>query len=424
MLIFIDLDGTLVDTIHHSWAPFRDGQGDVNVKNVYAFPGAIEFLNSFREAGHSIVLVSDSHPRYVSKFKVYFGLDGIDLADKPNTVKLMNYIASRSDLLALMQDRSQCFFIGDTKLDIETGRRLGIRTILLTQYNVSKEDIDWRNGIGDEQGSKKMGPTYYAKNFVEVASILNAPEQNLYSIEGVFAGAISRCAVKYYERYSDGSVDLICCLARQEQGTCDPYARADKYYQISNDKRSYDFLKALADGVKFYIDEVVSHTYESWDAFTYITDKSTTQPPNKMKEIFDLVDTVIPKQIIFAWSEQVQGSLRDRYYYSERRDFLNQYLHIVDSVDLNGKNIIVLDDQLTTGATAFYVIKMLHELGARNVMVIAMFQMILPVSDGKICPRCGQEMSIKIKHNDGKRFYSCVPKEFKGTGCGYIENID
>ena len=421
MLIFIDLDGTLVDTIHPSWAPLRDGQEDGNVQNVYVFPGAMEFLNSFREAGHSVVLVSDSHPRYVSKFKAYFGLDGIDLADKPNTFKLMNYIASRDGLLALVQDRSQCFFIGDTKLDIEMGRILGIRTILLTQYRVREEDIDWRNGVGDVLGSVKMGPTYYAKNFAEVTSILNAPESNLYSIEGAFAGFISRRAVEYPNnmRYRG----LIRCLARQEQGTCDPYARADKYYQISNDKRPYDFLKTLADGVKFYIDEVVSHT-ESWDTFTYLTDKSTTQPPNKMKEIFDLVDTVIPKQTIFAWSEQVQGSLRDRYYYSERREFLNQYLHIVDSVDLNGKNIIVLDDQLTTGATAFHVIKMLRELGAHNVMVIAMFQMILPVSDGKICPRCGQKMSIKIKRNDGKRFYSCVPKKFKGTGCGYIENID
>lgn len=423
MLIFIDLDGTLVDTTHPSWADFRDGKNDIDVSQVNQFYGAMDFIRDYRNAGHTIILVSDSHPRYVNKFKALFGLEGIDLADKPNTVKLHSFISSRPDIQILLQDKAQCFFIGDTKLDIETGRRLGIMTILLTQYRVEEASINVRDGVGDEQGNKKMGPTFYAKSFVDVRNILEKPVEHLPSIEAAFAGVTSAETIRFADlRYKDGTFGLIRCLARQEQGACDPYARADKYFQISNSKRPLVFLQTLADGVRSYLERVLAVKKYSWDLFTYLTDKSTTQPPNKMKEIFDLIDTPIPKVTIFKWLEQGQGSLRERNLYKVRQDFLNQYLLVDDSVNLKGKSIIVLDDQLTTGATAFYAIKKLKEYGAVNVIVIAMFQMVLPVT-GKICPRCGKEMLIKIRREDGNRFYSCVPPKFGGQGCGYSENL-
>ena len=106
---------------------------------------------------------------------------------------------------------------------------------------------------------------------------------------------------------------------------------------------------------------------QGWDYITYLTDKQSTVPMNKMKEIFELVDTIIPKVQLLKWNDNVEGSLRNRNQYNERKAFLEQYLKIdcpmVQSVDLfgqeieqplslRGKNIIVLDDQLTTGATA------------------------------------------------------------------------
>ena len=424
MLIFVDLDGTLTDTTHPSWAPFRDGQDEVDVSRVKMFFGAREFIRDYKDAGHTIVMVSDSHPRYVSKFMTLLDLDGIYLADKPNTLKLNSFIASKLTIQSLLQDKSQCFFIGDTKLDIETGRRLGILTILLTQYSVKEENVNIRDGVGDKRGNQKMGPTFYAKNFEEVRGILNNPMGHLPSIEAAFSGFKSEKAIRFSDvKYRDDSFGIIRCLARQEQGACDQYARADKYFQISNQNRPQQFLQTLADGVKFYLDGVLSKRSYTWDLFTYLTDKSTTQPPNKMKEIFDLIDTTVPKQRIFRWIEQGQGSLRERNLYKERQEFLNQYLQVEESASLNGKSIIVLDDQLTTGATAFYAIKKLRELGAVNVMVIAMFQMILPVYTGKICPRCGKEMLIKIRRSDGNRFYSCTPSKFGGQGCGYVENL-
>lgn len=50
MLILIDLDGTLIYTVHPSWKPYKDGQENYNINNfldkVPFFPGAKEFIAS------------------------------------------------------------------------------------------------------------------------------------------------------------------------------------------------------------------------------------------------------------------------------------------------------------------------------------------------------------------------------------------
>ena len=94
---------------------------------------------------------------------------------------------------------------------------------------------------------------------------------------------------------------------------------------------------------------------------------------------------------------------------------------IEQPISLKEKNIIVLDDQLTTAATAWHVIRRLKSQGAKNILFIAMFQMILAVkNEDVLCPGCGKPMILKIRRNDGHRFYSCTPPKFGGNGCGKI----
>lgn len=441
MLILIDLDGTLINTVHPTWKPYKDGQEDCIIDNYLAqlpvFNGAREFLSSRKAKGDNIVVVSDSHYRYVNPICRMLGVECVSLADKPNTSKLYQYLESHPNYKQEL-DNGDCFVIGDTRLDIELGRQIGAMTIWFLPYQITEEIKDERDGIGDEMLSKKYGPTFAAKTFDEMERIIDAPLSNLYSIEATFANSTSYRAVRFYDkRDRDGSYTCIRCLARQEQGACDKYAIADKYYIMSNPQRTQDFIKTLAEGISNYINQPALKN-QGWDYFTFLTDKSSTIPPNKMREIFDMVETPVSKVQLLKWAENVFGSLREQDTYSDRQKYLQNYLSVecptITTTDLSGqekqtvlslsrKNIIVLDDQLTTGATAWHVIRKLREKGAGNILFIAMFQMTLSVSNGMICPRCGKPMLIKIRRTDGHRFYSCTPPEYRGDGCGYIQDL-
>ena len=425
MLVFIDLDGTLVNTTHPSWRPYRDGQAIIAPDKVPPFTGAREFISYCYQKGIHLVLVSDSHPKYVEPIRQYLGLQGICLADKPNTSRLNDYIAISPILQQELRNPDGCFFVGDTKLDIEIGRKYDIRTILLTQYSVLEDDVDKASGVGDVLGNMKMGPTYCAKSFDEVKAILEAPDDHLLALEAKLVGHESNRVIRFKDMwYANGDWSGVFCLARQEEGKCDRFARSDQYRQIANPNRTEDFLGLLAGTMSTYIRFFQSTCPFPWHYLTYLSDKSTTLPPEKMKQIFDRVESDIPKAKLLYWLEMGQGSLRNQIDYSNRQKFLIEYLRIDESVNLHGKNVIVFDDQLTTGATAYFVIKSLKQRGAANILFIAFFQMILDVSDGMLCPLCGHPMRIKRRKKDGKRFYSCVPSEYGGDGCGNIISID
>ena len=125
---------------------------------------------------------------------------------------------------------------------------------------------------------------------------------------------------------------------------------------------------------------------------------------------------------MFEWSEDVEGSLRNQPNYQTRRDFISKYLKTIEGIDLENKSVIVIDDQFTSSATAQEIARQLRNRGAKNILFIALFYLILPI-ESKVCPKCGKILKIKIKKIDGTKFYSCLLPKYRGDGCGYIENI-
>lgn len=437
MLILIDLDGTILNSVHPSWKPYKDGQDNCCIEHYLDrlpfIPGSKEFLQTQMQKGNKVVIVSDSHPKYVGPISKYLGCDYVSLADKPNSSNVLSYIESHFDCKEMLE-LGDCVLIGDTVLDVELGRRLGIPTIWIVPYVITDDIKSEKDKVGDEISSLKMGPTYTAKSFEEIQQILDNPVNNLYIIESLFAGGDSLRVINYCQnRYLDGSYTEVKCLARQESGLCDRYARADKYYCIANPDRTEKLVAILAKGISLYLNQPMV-IGQGWDYITYLPDKQYTVPRNKMKEIFDMVETPIQKVQLLKWSDTVDGSLRDRNFYNERKKFLEQYLYVnvveskVDELsqtnnkerfNIKGKNIVVIDDQLTTSATAWYVIHELKAKGAKNVLFIALFQMVFSVESNVLCPNCGKPMVIKIRRRDGYKFYSCMPPEYGGDGCGY-----
>jgi len=421
MILLLDLDGTLTNTAHANFKAMKDGKVETVLERIPLFNGAKEFVEKQKEKGNLPIIVSDSHPKYVNKISTeIFKVDCISLTDKPNIHKTKEYIEKTDILRESFNNKDNFLIIGDSWLDIELGRRLNIRTVLTKFYKATS--IEERDGIGQDWKPIKMGPTFCVKNFDELYAVIDNPTYNLLALESIFQGGNSSKAIDFkFQKYSNGFT-AFRCLARQNDGECDRFARADKYYQIDNPNRTSQFLERLAKSAENYINQVLTFNKYSWDYFTYVPDKSTTKPANKMKEIFDLVNVPVNKALLFKWNDNIVGKLRNRPDYATRRKFISENLFFDNSFDVKGKSIIVLDDQFTSSATAYEISSQLRKNGATNVLFIALFYLILHI-ESKACPKCGKPLKIKIKKIDGKRFYSCMPPKFGGNGCGHIENI-
>jgi len=446
MIILLDLDGTLTDTAHEKFKPYKDGLKEFDISEIPIFPGAAEFLQTLEQLGHFPVIVSDSHPNYVKKIaNKIFNLNteelydsgelprAIWLTDKPNPQKTIDFLIKISEevdphlpMIHLPRDKDEFLMVGDSWLDIELGRRMNIRTVLTQFYKATS--VEERDGIGQDWKPIKMGPTYYAKTFEDLIKIIHNPTKELLSLEAIFQNENSDNMVRFLYRNYNGNFTAFRCLARQDDGECDRFARADKYYQIDNPERSREFISMLAQSVSNYLSRVEKFPQYQWDYLTYVSDKKTTSPPNKMKEIFDLINSGFNKIKIFEWSDDVEGSLRNQSNYQTRRDFISKYLKTIEGIDLNGKSIIVIDDQFTSSATANEISQQLRNKGVKNILFVALFYLILPI-ESKLCPNiingqvCGKPLKIKINKKNGNKFYSCLPPQYRGTGCGYIENI-
>ena len=432
-ILLIDLDGTLTNTADIALKPMKDGQEQTDLSRIEIFEGAREFISEATGLGFQCIIVSDSHPKYVNTIvKEYFGnISVLSLADKPNTLNTRNFLRLQNIEIS----DSNCYVLGDSWLDIELGRGLGVPTVLTSFYESTNLEI--RDGIGDYVKNIKSGSTYYAESYHQILNILRNPLQHLLCLEAGYRGVVS-CIARKPRRDNfllDRSLIAHRILARQSQGECDKYHTTEKYFEFNRADRSRELLFTLRDSVITYIDRILEERSFLWDIFTYVPDKRTTQPTNKMGELFNLIVELVGHRTvswnclsIFEWNEGVDSSTRRQPSAGDRRRFVRSNLLLQEGVNVNGKNVIIIDDQYTTGGTADALAEKLRARGAKNILFIALFHLITSVNSSKLCPRCSvngqtKQLQVKINRQTGQKFYSCVPPQYKGDGCGYTENI-
>jgi phosphoglycolate phosphatase-like HAD superfamily hydrolase len=138
LTLLFDLDGTLIDSLHDKFAKYRDGLSDFHINEIPVFDGAKELIQKLKDDGHQVLIVSDSHPKYVNKISgEIFKVECLSLAYKPAIDKIENFIKEKS-LNKLETSRSRIFLIGDHAVDITTARKLGIPSVHIiheTNYN-------------------------------------------------------------------------------------------------------------------------------------------------------------------------------------------------------------------------------------------------------------------------------------------------
>lgn len=169
--VFLDRDGTINEEVGYVHDP----------KNFRLLPRALEGIKKFQDMGYRILIVTNQpgigigyyseedfyrvnrtflkacSQAGISVDKIYFcphsKSEGC-LCRKPNQA----LIARAREELNL--DLSESFFIGDKTSDMETGRRAGMRTILV------------KTGFGGEDGEYPGQPDYWADDLWDAANMV------------------------------------------------------------------------------------------------------------------------------------------------------------------------------------------------------------------------------------------------------------
>lgn len=422
MYVLIDLDGTLIDTVYHSFKPFRDGDRDVSDISIPLFDGGQAFVELLKSYGHLPIIISESHPKYVEYVvSLYFNVPYIILQDKNNSDELKNILNIKYKVLINPQNS---ILIGDTSLDIELGRSLQIPTILTKFYNLDLNQVTKNPKLGDYSNHIKYGPTYSVWTFDEINIILASLVDNLPLLEAAIQSGNSNVTInlksKYIDYKNNSWIEYIG-LARQQEGECDIFAAGVKYKEFQRENRSLELLNTFSNSISNYLNFLIDQFKilgDSFDYFTFVADKSSTKPKDKMKSFFNLINSPIQKVELLEWSSDVSGSIRNEHNFSNRFDFVYKFLKVKDGIYLKNKNIVILDDQFTTGATADAIGRLLKEKGVMNIVFISMFQMINNVNSQILCDKCKRHRLKKIINEDGSVFYSCVSSKYGGNGCG------
>lgn len=110
----------------------------------------------------------------------------------------------------------------------------------------------------------------------------------------------------------------------------------------------------------------------------------------------------------------------------DREKSLTGVFSISERVDLTGRNVIIIDDVLASGATLKEAAKVLYEAGAATVtaFVIGINQLTSEWRNVRYiplkCPQCGGDLNLRINNRNLTPFYGCE----NYPNCRYTMNYD
>lgn len=236
-------------------------------------------------------------------------------------------------------------------------------------------------------------------------------------------------AAEVYATYNQGlkTISLLQChteiyLNDGEKKSVDFYF-GGRYYSdvhkyIFNDPLSYvvqGFKNNYISTVDNFFDEAIKfiRRRESIDKLTFIPLKPNDILEQKFDRFASLKleknsrDGFQLENILWCKKDFTQKGSNSM----KRRENPKGAYEVLTNQNVNGKNIIIIDDVLSTGATLSEAIKTLYESGANKViaLVLAVNQLTESFLEYQhlTCPYCNSPMILRMNHKTGKLFFGC-----------------
>lgn len=170
-----------------------------------------------------------------------------------------------------------------------------------------------------------------------------------------------RLSSKYY----DNDLDLLALdhYKPDSQGE-DEFSRRQVWFYVYGDEEIYeDFV----DNIEDLLDSVVSQSDISWDLLTLIPTEIEEQINPNMEKIAETVSKT--QSIEYRPLLERENTVQEE---DIMRTFRHRLVNIEDSInlteDIEGKNIILMDNVAITGASMLHAANLLLENGAKNVL--------------------------------------------------------
>ncbi|CAM4196429.1 hypothetical protein F901_00829 [Acinetobacter dispersus] len=432
--VLFDLDNTLANTtileeirLSHDLYKLTE-----SLTKICLYPKTKELLDSLLERGIPLGLVTNSPRWYVDSLLNHFNLESYfsTIVTYTEAIKFNGVKPSGLGILHALENleiqaNAQVLYIGDDYTDILASYDAGVTPIVpswasrkpISQTPAAVLSTDFLlNSLNNLDNVKLIAELCADKE------TFNFPKEHLNFVPlDIDANVITLsqnlntlCFGRYFTRQSPISAKyqkehkLSLEILRKE---------TEENYTIPQ-----YFCDLLAHTIK-KIPETPLSRIDSFDIVTVIPakqgriqrlEKLLQQLENSLNSEYPNIQ-FIPDLFYFDEDAESSKNLRpeERIIENNTKFHLNEGYKTI----IAGKNILIIDDVITTGSTLRRANQLLDEFNPKRVLNICLAKTV-SISERKVCPKCQTLMAIRTNHKSKIDFWGC-----RNQNCTYTESI-
>ena len=420
--VLFDLDNTLANTKEIEEIRERGNYDLLNeetLRNVHAYPKCHDLIVALKEKGVKVGIVTNSARAYAQKVLAHIGLPGFDVIVTYNDVGMKGAKPNPDGILKAVDEleleaNENIIYIGDNYKDIVAAYRAKVKPAICSwahRYPVSQSpSIELSTEyLLDEIDSPE--------NLKLIAELTEEHESFDFSKKRLYFLPVDLSA-NVVTLKDDMKIFVLGRYFSQKSIDTIEYHHNHKLSKKIAEKNSNKNFKApdyWVDLISHCVEKIPDYHHEcdKYDIVTVIPAKSGR--PQRLEDLLSRVQAklndskilFIPDIFEFSKDAGTQKTLAGDERYDSAKSSISVNKSHIDTI--NGSNILIIDDVITTGATLRVAIELLEALEPSSVKALAIAKTVTIKSlEEKECPECSRMMQIIKRKDSDIYFWGCT----------------